>query len=149
MNDMDLMTLAMAKKSGGGSSGGGGSSLPAVTSADNGDLLGVVEGAWVKILPPKEIIYIPCTVTYNNGTYSATTTASFADTVAAALAGKTIIAKCDFLGQSIADVQLESVAADGSWIMLSRVVYFNGTIVYFRATWTASSITVTVTPLAT
>lgn len=31
---------------------GGGSSLPAVTSADNGDLLGVVEGAWGKVDPP-------------------------------------------------------------------------------------------------
>lgn len=122
--------------------------LPDVTSSDNGSLLGVSDGAWGKILPPEEIIYIPCTVTYNNGTYSAATTASFADTVAAALAGKTIIAKCDFLGESIADAQLQSVAADGSRITFSRVVHIAGAIVYFETTWTAEGIAVTVTPLA-
>ena len=35
--------------------GGGGSSLPAVTSDDNGDILGVVEGAWAKMDAPTEL----------------------------------------------------------------------------------------------
>ena len=34
-----------------GGSGGGGSNLPAVTSADNGDVLTVVNGAWDKAAP--------------------------------------------------------------------------------------------------
>lgn len=33
--------------------GGGGSSLPSVTSTDNGKLLGVVDGAWAAVtIPP-------------------------------------------------------------------------------------------------
>lgn len=43
---------------------GGGSSLPAVTSADNGDLLGVVEGAWGKVDPPAEL---PAVSSTDNG----------------------------------------------------------------------------------
>lgn len=35
--------------------GGGGSSLPAVTSDDNGDILGVVEGAWAKMDAPSAL----------------------------------------------------------------------------------------------
>lgn len=43
----------IAQSSGGGGGGGGGSSdLPTVTSADNGDLLGVVNGEWGKTEPP-------------------------------------------------------------------------------------------------
>jgi len=40
---------AIARNSGGG---GGGSSLPAVTAEDNGDVLGVVDGAWGKMEAP-------------------------------------------------------------------------------------------------
>lgn len=35
--------------------GGGGASLPAVTAADNGDVLTVVDGAWAKAAAPKEL----------------------------------------------------------------------------------------------
>ena len=34
---------------------GGGASLPAVTAADNGDVLTVVDGAWAKAAAPKEL----------------------------------------------------------------------------------------------
>ena len=36
-------------------SGGSGSSLPAVTDADNGDVLTVVDGAWAKAAAPTEL----------------------------------------------------------------------------------------------
>lgn len=41
--------IALIKALGGG--GGGGSDLPAVTSADNGDVLTVVNGSWDKAAP--------------------------------------------------------------------------------------------------
>ena len=45
-----------------GSIGGGGSSLPSVTASDNGDVLGVVEGAWAKMEAPgvtQTVLYNP------------------------------------------------------------------------------------------
>ena len=52
---MDLMTYLLAKQNGGG---GGGSILPDVTPADNGKILGVVQGSWSTI-NPDTIIDIP------------------------------------------------------------------------------------------
>lgn len=45
-------------------SSGGGSGLPSVTSADNGDVLTVVEGAWAKAEATKEL---PAVTSSNNG----------------------------------------------------------------------------------
>ena len=56
-----------------GGGGGGGSDLPAVTSADNGDLLGVVNGAWSKTDPPYSVTETMQTVI---ALQSVTTTAS-------------------------------------------------------------------------
>lgn len=38
--------------------GGGGSSLPAVTSDDNGDVLAVVDGAWAKATPSGGVLVV-------------------------------------------------------------------------------------------
>ena len=46
------------------SNGGGGSELPEVTSADNGKVLGVVEGAWGKADAPNEL---PSVTSADNG----------------------------------------------------------------------------------
>lgn len=47
-----------------GDSGGGGSGLPAVTAADNGDVLTVVNGAWDKATPSGGGVLV---VNVNNG----------------------------------------------------------------------------------
>lgn len=65
--------------------GGGGSSLPAVTSADNGDLLGVVEGAWAKVASTAPMI-----VTGTADGSSVTITTALADIKAAFDAGRTV-----------------------------------------------------------
>lgn len=59
----------LAKSSG----GGGGSDLPPVTSADNGDLLGVVNGTWNKTDPPYSVTETTQTII---ALQNATTTAS-------------------------------------------------------------------------
>lgn len=55
------MVDAVAKKA---QSGGGGSSLPSVSSTDNGDVLTVVNGAWSKAPVPAEL---PSTTSSDNG----------------------------------------------------------------------------------
>lgn len=58
---MDAVTLAMIK----GLGGSGGSSLPSVTSSDNGKVLAVENGAWAAVAN-----IVPITFTYNeNNTY--------------------------------------------------------------------------------
>lgn len=52
---MDIDSYILGKKSAGG---GGGSSLPAVTSEDNGDVLTVVNGAWDKAAPSGGVMII-------------------------------------------------------------------------------------------
>lgn len=73
---MDAVTLALIKSMAGK---GGGGSLPSVTSADNGKVLGVVNGAWAA---DENIL----NVTYANSTLSHT----YAEIVAAIDAGKTV-----------------------------------------------------------
>lgn len=123
---------------------GGGSSLPAVTSADNGDLLGVTDGAWAKVAAPTEIIYVPFTVTENQGAFTATTDANYLDAKTAALAGKSVVARCTGLANSIVDVPLEAVATNGTSIHFSRVIYFDTAVVFFWASWTTLGVSVTV-----
>lgn len=69
---------------------GGGSSLPAVTSADNGDLLGVVEGAWGKVDPPTGGETFTVTLTNENDTWTANKT--IAEILTAHEAGKNCVA---------------------------------------------------------
>lgn len=47
--EMYLDAIASGSGGGGSGGGGGGSALPDVTSADNGKVLGVVDGAWSKM----------------------------------------------------------------------------------------------------
>lgn len=61
--EMDTGKKFMFNKSGGNwlevnSGGGGGSSLPAVTSDDNGDVLTVVNGAWDKASPSGDSTFL-------------------------------------------------------------------------------------------
>ena len=81
---MDAVTLAMIK-----GLGGGGSSLPSVTSSDNGKVLAVKNGAWAA----GERNYV-VTITYNSG-YSADKT--YAEIVDAIHAGFSVIA--EFAGE--------------------------------------------------
>lgn len=47
-----------------GGGGGGGSSLPAVTSDDNGDVLTVVEGQWAKAAPSGGVLVVNTSTTH-------------------------------------------------------------------------------------
>ena len=64
---------------------GGGSSLPAVTSADNGSLLGVSDGAWAKVASTA-----PMVVTGTGDMSAVTITTSLADIKAEFDAGRTV-----------------------------------------------------------
>lgn len=71
--------------------GGGGSSLPAVTSDDNGDVLTVVNGAWDKAAPGGGGGYtIQAEISYDDTTheYTVSTEATFADIKSAVESGK-------------------------------------------------------------
>lgn len=59
------MVDAVTKKA-----GGGGTSLPSVSSSDNGDVLTVVNGAWAKSAPASSEAML-VTFTASDGTYSA------------------------------------------------------------------------------
>ena len=74
---------------------GGGSSLPAVTSSDNGDVLTVVEGAWAKAAAPSGSFVIPLTMTYNNGWVYTNSEITIQDVIDAVDAGKNVIAICE------------------------------------------------------
>lgn len=81
--------------------GGGGSSLPAVTTDDNGKLLGVTGGAWGKVDAQTENVFVPFTVTADQQGANVTTTADFADVKAAVEAGKNVIAKVTYDGMIV------------------------------------------------
>ena len=76
--------------------GGGGSSLPEVTSDDNGDVLTVVEGAWAKATPKNNEFVVTYTVTESEGAMSATCDKEYSDIVSAIEDGKQIV--CKFAG---------------------------------------------------
>ena len=86
---MSMFDILFAKSLSGGS-GGGGSGLPAVTSDDNGDLLGVVEGAWGKVDPPAGVETFTVTLTESSDTWTADKT--IAEIIEAYEAGKNCVA---------------------------------------------------------
>ena len=64
--------------------GGGGSSLPSVTSADNGDVLTVVEGEWAKEHPNIDPnAFMDLTVTYNSELSRYEVDATYSEIIAA------------------------------------------------------------------
>lgn len=74
------------------SGGGGGSSLPAVTSEDNGDVLTVVNGAWNKATPSGGgVLIVQVTQTEADST-SATADKTYAEVMAAIQSGKQVYA---------------------------------------------------------
>lgn len=74
-------------------SGGGGSSLPAVTSEDDGDVLTVVNGAWNKATPSGGggVLTVQVTQTEADSTY-ATADKTYAEVMAAIQSGKQVYA---------------------------------------------------------
>ena len=71
---MDIIDIAMAKKLAGG--GGGGSSLPSVTSADEGKVLAVnASGEWAATMPNDFIVRVDT----NEGSFVSATTIYMAD----------------------------------------------------------------------
>ena len=70
------------------SSGGGGSSLPAVTSEDNGDVLTVEDGAWAKAAPSGGGQFI-ITVTANEAETELSVDKTYQEIVSAFAEGKT------------------------------------------------------------
>lgn len=54
---VDTWNAAQLNEAANNGSMGGGSSLPSVTVSDNGDVLGVVEGAWAKMSAPSGVNY--------------------------------------------------------------------------------------------
>lgn len=87
--------LAPQERPSGGDDTGG--ALPPVTEADDGKVLGVVDGAWAATDAPSgggDVLRIPFTLTadMDTGAITGTTEASIADAAAAMEAGKTLIA---------------------------------------------------------
>ena len=141
-----MFDMLFAKSLSGGG-GGSGSGLPAVTSDDNGSLLGVSNGAWAKVSP--EIMYVPFTVTENQGTYTATTTATFADASAAVLEGKQLVARCTGItSNGITLIPCTTYNADGSNLFFNLVLYTSQAPVHVWAQWDTTGITTIVRPLA-
>ena len=71
--------------------GGGGSGLPEVTSADNGKVLGVVNGAWDKT--ESKGLFV-ATITYSEGLAGYICDKTNEEILAAIAAGNTVVAKC-------------------------------------------------------
>lgn len=69
---------------------GGGSSLPDVTTEDNGDVLTVVEGAWTKAAPSSPIKIVETTISGNTITFINETQQSIYNDV---VAGKLVFVK--------------------------------------------------------
>lgn len=111
--------------------GGGGSTLPDVTAADNGKLLGVNNGEWDKVDAPSGTLFVPFTVTKDAGTDDlvCSTTADFADAAAAVAAQTPVIAEVNFLGATTLFLPLANkVPATGTptVVAFSRALDFAG-----------------------
>lgn len=114
-------TIALIKAFGKG--GGGGSSLPAVTSADNGKVLGVVDGAWAA----DSNLFL---VTLSGSPITSDKT--YAEIVAAVDAGRTVIAEqggilFQFAGYTTSAVEFVKFTASGSTVM-KRAIKSNGSV---------------------
>lgn len=109
------------RPSGGG--GGEGGALPPVTAADDGKVLGVVDGAWAATDAPSgggDVLRIPFTLTMDMdaGTITGTTEAVLADALAAKEAGKILIADAALdlgaLGKQFFSCVLSGHTGDGA-----------------------------------
>lgn len=94
MDRFDPIALAVAKAA----AGGGGSSLPAVTEADNGKVLTVVNGAWDKAAPSggSEIFEVVFEVSVGASGIEVIADKTFADVAAANQSGKIIAGRALF-----------------------------------------------------
>lgn len=114
---------------------GGGSSLPAVTSADNGSFLGVSDGAWAKVVSP--VYFVDATVTYESDTYTVSLgTTTFADIAAAAIAGRMPIIKVTMSGGPVLALPLNGL--DGTEALFTTVAFESPAMHYFEIRVTAS-----------
>ena len=107
----------------------GGSSLPAVTSMDNGSVLTVVEGEWNKAQISNEIELV--TFTQMAGT-SGTCSHSFSQISNAVTAGKLVILKYIPSGDGDAEYHMlnKIIDATSSGVGVPSYVYFSGSIDY-------------------
>ena len=102
MND-DALILALLKKGG----GGGGSDLPAVTSEDNGKILGVANGNWNKMYTP------PATATQSGGVKLASNTVqNVSANSPSSVANRTYPVQVNSAGQAVVNVPLSEVTAN-------------------------------------
>ena len=119
---MDAVTLAMIK-----GLGNGGSSLPAVTSSDNGKVLAVKDGAWAA---DSNLLLV--TITYANFNYSSDKT--YEEIFAAIEAGRTVVAKYTkeyyFViyadsSNTLGKIEFGRINSDGSFISYVKVDKYN------------------------
>lgn len=103
------------------SSGGGGSSLPAVTSDDNGDVLTVVDGAWDKASPSGGGNFVVNFSTQDYKTFTADKT--FAQIKSAIASGQNVVGSA--MGYIMSAVQY----AEGESIIFSAVVPTSATAI--------------------
>ncbi len=96
--------------------GGGGGGLPPVTSADNGDVLGVVNGAWGKMSLPKETLV--CTFTKSGNRISCDKTR--AEIAAAYEAKQAVIGYADFAWANASGISGKAI------MLLTEVLLNNG-----------------------
>ena len=100
---------------------GGGSSLPAVTSEDNGDVLTVVEGAWDKASPSGGGNFVVNFSTQDYQTFTADKT--FAQIESAIASGQNVV------GSAIGYIMSAVQYAEGEYIIFSAVVPTSATAI--------------------
>lgn len=114
-----------------GGGGGGGGSLPAVTSSDNGKVLGVVDGEWAASEQGKKFIV---TLTPTSPDFSGTMDKTVAEINAAYEAGQQIVFRVILASNEYIDVNVTAVMTNADYDYPSFNAYVieisNGLLVY-------------------
>ncbi len=123
--------------------GGGGSSLPAVTSDDNGDVLQVIEGAWAKGPAPAtdNDFIISATLTFDGSPVLSSQT-TISDIIAANTAGKNIKLEITSSGMGVFfGTIIYLVGADGDDPEAGFMIYMKnfGKVVCNKTGWAIGS----------
>jgi len=105
----NLTDAIIAAKLVGGSGGGGGDPLPAVTEADNGNVLTVVEGAWGKAAPSGGGGALIIHFDENTGVCDTT----WQDIYDALASGKSVISLYESPGYNVTHTPIYAAVADG------------------------------------
>ena len=115
------MIEAVAQKA---PSGGGGSSLPSVTTSDNGDVLTVVAGKWAKAEPVEEL---PAVSASDNGDVLTVVEGAWAK-AAAPTAGGTLVTFTESGGTYSADKTLAEI--NEAWATSKNILGYNAATGY-------------------